>query len=98
MAEGVFDFAADGGEADDDVGGEDAAGDGDPAQVLDELEGKHHNVDPSDLRDGDRVGDGEGCLEDAVHAGQGFVELDDTGDCDCKYCASAKFRRGHLLA
>jgi hypothetical protein len=43
VAEGIFDFASD--------GGEDAAGDGDSVQVVPELEGQHHYVDPTDLRD-----------------------------------------------
>jgi hypothetical protein len=69
VAKGVFDFAANGGEADDDVGCEDAAWDCDPAEVVPELEGEHEHVDPGDLGDGDGVGDWEGGLEDAVHAG-----------------------------
>lgn len=59
FAERVLDLASDGGDAEDDVGGEDGAGDGDPAQVVPHLEGKHHDVDPGDLGDGDGVGDGE---------------------------------------
>lgn len=80
VAEWVLDFAADGGEPDDDVCGEDAAGDGNPLQRVNELEGKHHDVDPGDLGDGDGVGDGERSLKDAVHAGEGLVELHDTSD------------------
>lgn len=68
VAEGVLDFAADGGEPDDYVGGEYAPGDGDPFEVFDELEGEHEHVDPGYLRDGDGVGDWEGGGEDAVHA------------------------------
>ena len=79
-AEGVFDFTTDGGEAEDDVAGEDAAGDGDPAEILPELEGQHHNVNPGNLGDGDGVGDGEGGLEDTVDADEHFVELDDHVD------------------
>lgn len=69
VAEGVFDFASNGCESNDDVCGEDATRDRDPAEIVPELEGKHHDVDPGDLRDGDGVGDRQGGLEDAVHAG-----------------------------
>lgn len=58
-AEGVLDFASDGGEADDDVRCEDASGDRDPAEVVPQLEWEHQYVDPGDLRDGDGVGDWE---------------------------------------
>lgn len=81
FAEGVFDFAADSGDAEDDVGGEDAAGDGDPAELVPELEGQHHDVDPGDLGDGDGVGDGERGVEDAIDADEDVVEGYDGGDC-----------------
>ena len=81
VAERVLDFCADLGDAQDNVGGEDAAGDGDPLQTGPQLERQHHDVDPGDLRNGNRVGDGERSLKDTVHAGQGFVELDNTVDC-----------------
>jgi len=72
-AEGVFDFAADGGNAEDDVGGEDAAGDCYPAEIFPELEWQHHYVDPGNLGDGDGVGDWEGGLEDTFYADEDFV-------------------------
>ena len=80
FAEGVFDLAADGGDAEDDVGGEDGTRDGDPAEVVPHLEGEHHDVDPGDLGDGDGVGDGEGGVEDALDADEDVVEGDDGGD------------------
>jgi hypothetical protein len=82
VAEGVLDFTTDGGESDDDVGGEDTSGNGDPAEVIPELEGQHHYVDPGDLGNGDGVGDRQGSLEDTVHSGEGFIELDNSGDCE----------------
>jgi hypothetical protein len=81
FAEGVLDFAADGGDAEDDVRGEDAAGDGHPAEIVPHLEGKHHDVDPGDLGDGDGVGDGERGVEDAVDTDEDVVEGYDGSDC-----------------
>lgn len=57
VAEGVLDFTADGGQTQDDVCGEDGSGDRDPLQRSEELEGQNHDVHPSDLGNGDRVGD-----------------------------------------
>ena len=72
-SERVFDFAADGGDAEDDVGADDGAGDGDPAEGVPELEGEHDYVDPCYLGDGDAVGDGEGGIKHAFGAGEDFV-------------------------
>jgi hypothetical protein len=80
VAEGIFNLSSDLGKSDDDVCGENTTGNRDPAEVVPQLEGQHHYVDPGNLRDGDGVGDGEGSLEDAVHADKCFVELDNTGD------------------
>lgn len=60
VAEGVFDFASDEKETEDYVGGADCAGDGDPLEVVVELEGEDDYVDPCYLGDGDGVGDWEG--------------------------------------
>lgn len=57
VAEGVFDFAADGGDAEDYVGRDDGARDCDPAQRVPELEGEQHYVEPGCLADGDGIGD-----------------------------------------
>jgi hypothetical protein len=81
FAEGVLDFAADGGNTEDDVGGEDAAGDGHPVEVVPHLERKHHDIDPGDLGDGDGVGDGERGVENAVDTDKDIVEGHDGGDC-----------------
>lgn len=80
VAEGVLDFATNGSQSDDNVSSEDASGDGDPVEAVNQLEWQHHDVNPGDLRDGDGVGNGERGLENAVHADHGLVELDDTSD------------------
>jgi hypothetical protein len=80
IAEGVFNLSSDLGKSDDDVCGEDTTRNRDPAEVVPQLEGQHHYINPSNLRDGDGVGDGEGSLKDAVHADKCFVELNNTGD------------------
>ena len=74
LAEGVLDLAADEEDAENNVGGGDGGGDGDPLEDGVELEGEEHHVDPGDLRDGDGVGDGEGGVEDAFGAGEDVVE------------------------
>ncbi len=63
-----------------DVGGEDATWNGDPAEVVPQLERQHHDVDPGDLRDGDGVGNRQRSLQDTVHTSQGLVELNNTGN------------------
>jgi hypothetical protein len=88
IAKGVFDLAADGGNAEDDVGSEDAAWDGDPVEILPELERQHHDIDPGYLRDGNRVGDGKRGLEDAFHADEDFVQLNNRAD----FCMLARER------
>jgi len=74
VAEGVFDLAADGRDAEDYVGADDGAGDGDPVEGVPELEGECEDVDPGYLADGDGVGDWEGGIEDAFAAGEDFVQ------------------------
>lgn len=76
VAEGVFDLAADG---EDDVGADDDAGDGDPAEGIPELEGEGEDVGPGDLADGDGVGEGQGGVDDAFGAGEDFVEGGEVG-------------------
>lgn len=73
FAEGVLDFAADGRDAEDDVGAHDGAGDRDPVEGVPELEGQGEDVDPGYLADGDGVGDWEGGVDDAFGAGEDFV-------------------------
>lgn len=80
VAEGVLDFAADGGETEDDVGGEDGAGDRDPLERGVQLERQDHDIDPCNLRDGDGVGDGQGCVENAIETDETLVESDNTSD------------------
>ena len=58
VAERVPDLAADGRDAQHDVGAHDGARDGDPAQRGPQLERERDDVDPGDLRDGDGVGFG----------------------------------------
>lgn len=60
VAEGILDFATDEEETEDDVGGADCTGDGDPLEVVVELEGEDDDIDPGYLGDGDGVGDWEG--------------------------------------
>jgi hypothetical protein len=78
--EGILDFAADSGDAEDNVGSEDASRNCHPSEVFPELEGQHHYVDPGYLRDGDGVGDWKWGLEDAFYADEHFIQLDDRGD------------------
>ena len=63
-----------------DVGSEDTTWNGDPAEVVPKLERQHHNVNPSNLRNGDGVGNRQGSLQNAVHTSQGLIELYNTGD------------------
>jgi len=78
VPEGILNFAADRGEPDDDVCGEYAPGDGDPAEVVPELEGEQHDVHPGDLGDGNGVSDRKWRGKNTIHASEGFVELDNT--------------------
>lgn len=82
VAKWILNFTADSGKTDDDVCGKDAPRNCDPAQIVPKLKGQHHDVNPGDLGNGDGVGNGEGSLKHAIHASEGFVELDDTGDYD----------------
>lgn len=81
VTKGVLDFATDGGETEDDVGGENSTRDGDPLKRGEQLEGQNHDVDPGDLGDGDGVGDGKRRVQHTVETDKAFVESDDTGDC-----------------
>lgn len=63
-----------------DVSCEDTAGNSDPAKTIPQLERQHHDVDPGDLRNGDRIGNRQRGLQDTVHTDKGFVELDDAGN------------------
>lgn len=80
MAKRILDFATNSGKTNDNIRGKDTAGNSNPAKGFPELEGKHHNVHPGDLRDSDGIGDWERCLENTIHTGEGFVELNNTGD------------------
>ena len=74
VAEGVFELGADEKETEDEVGGEDGAGNGDPFELGVELEGEEHDVDVGHLGDGDRVGDWKGRVEDTLCASENVVE------------------------
>ena len=74
VAEGVLDLAADGGDAEDDIGAHHGAGDGDPAERGPELERQRDHVHPGDLADGDGIGDGEGGVEHALRPSEDVVE------------------------
>lgn len=80
LAKGVFDFTTDGGNTQNDVGGEDGSRDRDPTKVVPHLEGKHHDVDPGDLRDGDGIGNGQGGVENALDTDEDIVEGDNRRD------------------
>lgn len=69
VAEGVLELVADGVETEDDVGGGDGAGDGDPVEGVVELEGEEVDVEEDDLGDQDVVADGEGGGEDTLCGG-----------------------------
>ncbi len=71
VAEGVLDLLADGCDAENDVRGEDRAGDGDPFEGVVELEWEEHHVHPGDLGDGNTVRDGERVVEDTLGAREG---------------------------
>lgn len=44
------------------------------------MEGQHHDVDPCDLGNGNRIGNGERSLQNTVHTSEDFVELDNAGN------------------
>lgn len=63
-----------------DIGCEDTTGNSDPAKTIPQLERQHHDVDPGDLRNSNRIGNRQRGLQDTVHTNKGFVELDDAGN------------------
>lgn len=64
-------------ETKDDVGGKHSARNGDPVEVVVELEGQDENIGPGDLRDGDGVGDWQWCVEDTLGTGEDVCERAD---------------------
>jgi hypothetical protein len=79
VAERVLELVPDGREPDDDVCRGQGAGDGDPAQRVEELEGEQVDVEEHDLGDQDVVADGEGRGEDALGRGLGVGERCERG-------------------
>ena len=79
MAEGILDFMADGRDAQDNVSAHHGARDRDPAERFPQLKREHDHVYPRDLADGDGVGDGERCVENAFGPREHFVEGRDIG-------------------
>ena len=80
VTEGVLDFATDGVETEDDVRSKDGSGNGDPFQRCEKLEGQKQDIDPCDLRDSDRVGEGQRCVENAIEIDETLVKGNNTGD------------------
>jgi hypothetical protein len=80
VTEGVLDFATNGGKTEDNVGGEDATRNRNEAQRVVKLEWQNHDVDPSNLRDGDGVSNGERRVEDTIETNKTLVESDDTSN------------------
>lgn len=73
VAEGVFDFATDERNSENDVGGEDGGGDCDPAERLVKLEGQEKDVNPGDLTNCNGVGERKGRVEDTLSSSHDVV-------------------------
>lgn len=52
----------------------DGSGDGHPFEKVIELEWQHENIDPGNLGDGNAVCGGEWSVQDALGAGEDFVQ------------------------
>lgn len=74
VTERVLDLAANGSDAENDVGGYNGAGDGDPVEEFPELEWQRNDVDPGDLTNGNGICDRERGVEHALCTGKDFVE------------------------
>lgn len=80
-AEGVFDLTADEENAKNDIGGDDACGDGDPVKRAYKLEGENQDVGPGNLGEGDGVGNRQGSVQHTVGSSKHIVERSDTVVC-----------------
>ena len=74
VAKGILDFAADKQNAQDYVRGDNCCRDGYPLQCGVQLKGQQENIDPGDLRNGNRVGNGQRRVEHTVCAHQDIIE------------------------
>lgn len=74
VAEGVLELVSDGGQANNNVGSSNSAGDSDPAERTEELEGEEVDVEENDLGDKNVVADGKGSGEDTLGRGHGVCQ------------------------